>query len=353
MGVVNKHKVLCQVGNLYISYYKGSLYKQNEMGGDTTALMPLPSSAKRRIIQKIRCFERLLRLEPRIAIPLNSEEILLSYQGILYRINCVTGQFYIDHKLRRTMNNPLSFCVNGDVIIYGEYFRNNQHEEVSIYKRENNRWTKVFTFNAGEVLHIHQVVFDKYRNCYWIQTGDSDSESGIWKADCSFKQVVPIFKGKQMYRSCFLVPMQECLLFATDTPLEKNYIFAINEAAPGIWNNPQAVCDIPGPCIYGKIIDDDLIAIATSVEPDPTLPLFRYRITYKLGKGVKDRYSHILVGNHKNGFKDVYKGRKDFWPMNIFQFGNYLFPYIEVTNHLFATGQSIRGEDGKTVIIDI
>ena len=353
MGIANKYKVLCKVGDVIISYHKGLLYKQNDMTEKHSIMMPLPAPLIKRILQKIRILERLLRLEPRIAIPLNAEEILLSYQGTLYRINCVTNQMVVDHKLRKTMNNPLSFCINGNTVLYGEYFRNDQHDEVSIYMRDNNRWEKVFSFKAGEVLHIHQVVFDKYRNCYWIQTGDSDSESGIWQADLKFEHVVPVFKGKQMYRSCFLVPMTDCLVFTTDTPLEKNYIFISNELEFGVWDEPRVICEIPGPCIYGSVIDDNHIAIATSVEPDPTLPTLRYRISYKLGGGVKDRFSHILIGNPKAGFKDIHKGRKDLWPMNIFQFGNYQFPYMEDETFLYVTGQSIWKEDGKTVSIDI
>ena len=353
IGVVNKFKVLCRIGNMYISYHKGFLYKQYGLTADHIVMVPLPSSSKNRIFQKIRILERLLRLEPRIAIPLNSEEILLSYQGSLYRINCISNKVTKDHKLRRNMNNPLSFCVNGDTVLYGEYFTNDQREEVSIYQRVNNEWAKVFSFNAGEVLHIHQLVFDKFRNCYWIQTGDSDSESGIWQADLAFEHVKPVFRGKQMFRSCFLTPMKNHLVYATDTPLEQNYIYVIEEISPGLWGKPQVVSELPGPCIFGKIIDDSRIAIATSVEPDPRLSMFRYRITNKLGPGVKDQYSHIFIGSPLIGFKEIFKGKKDVFPMNLFQFGNYQFPYINDSEYLYVTGQSIKGQDGRTCAIEI
>lgn len=353
MTIVNKYKVLCNVDGMFVSYHKGYIYIQNDIQGNFVKKIRLPSSFIIRMFQKVRLFERILRLEPRLAIPLNPNEFLLSYQGVAYKINCKSGQVLVDHVFRKTMNNPLSFCIHGNAVIYGEYFGNCNHECVSIYRREHEIWKKVYTFEEGTVLHIHQIVYDKYRECYWILTGDSDLESGIWKADLDFKKVTPLFKGKQIYRSCFLVPLQDSLVYATDTPLESNHLYVIRKNENGTWENPKIICKIPGPCIYGKIVGDGLLAIATSVEPDPTLPMMRYRVSYKLGNGVNDRFSHVIIGNPQKGFFEIHHGKKDLWPMNLCLFGNYQFPLIDCSDSLYVTGQAVSHEDGKTIKINL
>ena len=46
----------------------------------------------------------------------------------------------------------------------------------------------------------------------------------------------------------------------------------------------------------------------------------------------------------------MFKAKKDWFPMLLFQFGNFLFPQME-TDRLIVTGQSVSKLDGKTVEI--
>jgi len=348
--VIDDYKFLCDVNKQIVSYHKGGIYKQDSLYSRHEKIVDLPLHIMFKIAAKIRPLERLLRLEPRLALRVDDEHFLLSYHGCIYRIDLNSGELIQEHKYRRNMNNPLSFCRNEEKILYGEYFGNTKRESVSVYSREKNRWEKIYTFPAGEILHIHQIIYDKYRDCYWVLTGDDDSESGIWCSDTKFEFVRPIFKGKQLYRSCFLVPYENYIIYATDTPIEENYLL-ISEIHGGKWSEPKILHKIPGPCIYGKILSDECFVIATSVEPDSNLPIYRYRISYKLGEGVEDRYSHIIKWSMDTGICELAKGRKDVLPMNLFQFGNYQFPECGTANGITATGQSISGQDGKTVLI--
>ena len=45
------------------------------------------------------------------------------------------------------------------------------------------------------------------------------------------------------------------------------------------------------------------------------------------------------------------KFKKDLWPMLLFQFGNCLFPDVELDDELLVCPQSVKRYDGKTVSI--
>ena len=346
------YKLLCSAEGYYISYKSGKLFKCRDLNDKPELITRLKLSR----LSYFRLVVRALRLEPRTATSIGAEQIILSHRGAIYNIDIHNNCVQREHLFRKGMNNPLSFCVTDEPtrrILYGEYWTNMHKERVCIFERnDRGSWEECFAFNAGEITHIHQIVYDKFRKCFWILTGDADNESAIWRANNDFSEVKAIFRGSQIYRSCVLVPEDEGLLYATDTPLENNAIYYIpieeNSILP-----PQRIYDMPGPCIYGKSINKNLCAFSTSVEPDSSLPTWRYYLTSKLGNGVKSRNSYIVAGNSKDGFKKIFNARKDRWNMSFFQFGNIQFPDIEANKKLFCTGQALRGIDGKTVIIEI
>lgn len=358
--IISNNKVLCNVGEYYLSYRSGNLYFQKNFEEKAKKFFTLPLSNLKKILIKVRILERLFRLEPRIAIALNDKEFLLSYQGKILKLD-LKGNVTQEHLFRKGMNNPLSFCLYEGNIYYGEYFGNKYKEQVNIYQRNlNGEWKKVYSFLEKEIMHIHQICYDKFRECFWILTGDSDEESGIWKADLNFNKVESIFRGKQKYRSCFIMPNKEGIAFVTDTPLEDNGIYYSTENKSGEWSIPERIYNMPGPCIYGTKTDNNYLMV-TSVEPDSSLSPIRYKFTKKLGKGVKDRYTYIIYGNSEKGYKKIAKFKKDLYKMWLFQFGNCQIPNIIINSKyynknrdfIYLTPIALKKFDGKTLSISL
>ena len=207
----------------------------------------------------------------------------------------------------------------------------------------------MYTFSAGVVQHIHQISYDEYRDCYWILTGDQDRECAIWQASIDFSTVTPVFSGQQKYRSCYIMPSRKGIAYATDTPIEKNWIYYSEQATDGTWAEPKRIFEMPGPCIYGKKLNDGRYIMATSVEPDAILTNFRYYLSSKLGGGVRERSTSLICGSPDGQFDELLKFEKDFLKMWLFQFGNILFPNVEATERVLCTGQSLKKIDGKTI----
>ena len=351
--IVNKYKPLYVGEQQCLSHRKGKLYSHSLITDKPVYFGSLPMTKKQRFFSQIRLTERLFRLEPRAVIAIEAKKYLVSFCGAVYCANFQTGVITCEHVYRQGMNNPLNLCtikgIDGfdDCITYGEYWGNVFRDEVSVYARKNGTWEKIFTFPKGKVQHIHGIIADPYRNCVLILTGDKDDESGIWIAKNNFQEVKPLLIGSQRYRACVAFPIEEGIIYATDSPLEKNVIAIAKKNTDG-WKE-KVLYDIPGPCIYGTKVEEKYV-FATSVEPDSRIQGMRYKFTYSLGEGIKDRNSHIVMGNIDEGFKEVIKFKKDFFPMLLFQFGNVQFPSGVMKKGIVMYPVSVRKYDGNTVV---
>ena len=348
MKVLSKYKMLAMYDGKALLYHKGKLFTQDiRKKAEAEYLLDLPISAKRKMMIRFRLIERMLRMEPRLAVAIEQDNFLLSCAGKIYRVDIQKKELTEELQLRSRMNNPLMFAKkeNGN-ILFGEYFSNNDYEEVCVFEREDGNWKKVYSFPAGSIYHIHGIVVDG--NKIYILTGDEDKESAIWYTQDNFEHVEMLAGGSQKFRACVAYPYQGGLIYATDTPLEQNYLYVLRQKN-GKWVN-EVFSKMPGPCIYGTVRQDGFY-FATSVEPDASLGDMRYRFSYKLGKGVKDRYTHIIRCTRDGEVTETAKFKKDLWPMLLFQFGNCLFPDVELDAELLVCPQSVKRYDGKTVKI--
>lgn len=316
-----KERLLCVTPKYMLCYYKGEIIIRNTLD--------LSIAKTRRVhprYKSVSLVERMLRHEIRTAISLSDDVFLFADRGKIVRYDVEQDDYVIEHEFDRGMNSPLQFCIRYDEynnveVLYGEYIWNERKGPVAIYKRDGNEWGKVFEFPENTVTHIHNIMYDGHRNRYIILTGDDDDESGIWQADCDFKNVMPIVIGKQSYRACVSIATEDGVYYVTDTPLETNYIYKLIEKNDEV--SVDKIAKVAGPCIYG-VCKDSTLYFATSVEGDPSQNKWRYRLSQKLGKGVSDWYIHIYRFSCDR-LEEIGKYKKDILPMWLFQFGNALF----------------------------
>lgn len=345
INLLVKGKVLAYYSeNKYVYYKKGMLYLYD---GKHNKITNLENNLFKRILSKFSIFRRLFRLEPRSAIKLNENEILFTCQGFIFNLNFNNKILKKEHKFRPGMTSPLYLTKYQDndgnlKVIYGEYFSNKAGDKVSIYKRNGNLWHKIYTFKKGTIKHIHNIIYDEDNNYFYIFTGDDDIESGIWKADCDFTSVNLIRGGKQIYRSCFGAIINKHLIYATDTPLEQNYLLSLNLETYEI----EKISKIKGPVIYGARSSDKII-FSTTVEPDSNIKGIRYLITKKRGKGVLDDCSYLYTYSIKEKLSIVLSIKKDFLPVGLFQFGT--FQPITYSSEIIAYNMGLKKYKNTTI----
>lgn len=361
MRYVGKYSLLYAGENIALSYKKGILYCHNRPEEAPKRLAQLPLTRTKRVLYQIRLIERLLRLEPRCAVRLSEHEFVLSWAGAAWLVDVAKNIITREHSYRSGMNNPLNFThVSGipgisDCVLYGEYFSNPNKETVAIFSRTEKGWFEIYRFPTGVVNHIHGIVADPFQCRLLILTGDDDKASGIWETRDGFKTVHPLLTGSQKYRACVAFPNANGIIYATDTPLEDNAVYKVAETQGKA--EVQKLFPMPGPCIYGCNIELQNgwrgNVMATSVEPDSRLKGWRYKLTYRLGPGVKNRFCHIIAGNEEQGFSKWISLPKDALFMTIFQFGNMKFPQQEHRNKIYAVPQSLKRYDASTISISV
>ena len=235
-------------------------------------------------------------------------------------------------------SKPLNLCLAPSGNIYfGEYFQNLDKQAVNIFCSKDNAqtWSVAYTFQAGNINHIHGLFFDKYTNRIWVATGDRENECIIGYTEDEFKSFVEVFRGGQEYRTCQLFFYKNFIVFGTDTQYEQNVIKKFDRKTLEI----TVLQEVQGSVIKGGQVGE-VAFISTTVEPS--------RVN-------TDKFAHLWVTKDGLHWEERYKAKKDWLPF-IFQFGTFEFPQycgIDRLERLYFSGRALKGLDGKSTYIDL
>lgn len=334
------------------------LFIYNLISGNLKYLTSLEGSFTQTLLGRVNVLNRILRLGVRYGILTDDHKILVVYDNFIFELDLKDISIHKSFCIPRG-NRPLNMAVikniNGfdNMVCFGEYFGNPSKTAVNIYKRiESSRWEIIYTFPDGSINHIHSIVPDEYNDCVWILTGDFDDAAAIWMATDNFKSVNPIVIGQQTYRTCVAFPTPEGLLYGTDSQFELNSIRLLQKVEDQ-WIS-ISLGEVNGPVIYGCKIKENYV-FSTSVEGMTTNKkgIFKY-LDKEKGEGVKENYTHLIVGNIQSGFKTIYKNRKDFLPFILFQFGVIRFPTGQNnSNLLIFYNTALKNYDLSTCVIEL
>lgn len=287
------------------------------------------------IFSRFKITRRLLRAEITNLYTLPNDSILVvAKKGIFIGSNN-RGAFLKVFPITRG-SKPLNLCVlsNGH-IYFGEYFQNMNKEAVHIYGSEDGgqTWRVVYTFESGNINHVHGLFFDKYTNRIWVLTGDRDNECIIGYTEDEFQTFNEVLRGGQEYRSCQLFFYKDFIVYATDSQYIENEIRSINRETLEI----TSLAKIQGSAIKGGQTGQ-VSYLSTTIEPS---------------KINKDRFSHIWVTKDGIHWEDIFKAEKDCWPA-IFQFGTFEFPQNAYCDgKLWFSGRALKDYDNKSSYIEI
>lgn len=310
-----------------VCYQRGNILILEE--GRIIKMVSVFQGQKECIMGRCRYLCRLLRMGVRAAWSLDEQHLLLSVNNMIYELNLVDGSLSDGYFCGKGVR-PLIFThVEGissidDNIYFGGYLSNRDKKPVSVYKRVGmDSWETLYTFPKGVINHVHAIVNDPYRDCIWIFTGDFDESSAIWKVTDNFKFVECVCCNDQKYRGCVVFALPEGLLYATDAPFADNFIYLMNPMGYSV----KVIAPIDGSCIYGCQWKDKYVFSSTVEGDGRNMSCIEFFLGRKRGAGIKDEYVHMYCGNLKNGFKEIYKEKKDCMPYYTFQFGVFKFPY--------------------------
>lgn len=272
---------------------------------------------------------------------------LLIYRGGIYRAGPGSAVAERTHTVDRG-SRPISLAHSPSGLVYfGEYRGNPDREEVFIYGSADTglTWEPVYTFAAGAVRHVHSLVWDRWASCFWITTGDEPGECRVLRASDDFSQVSETVRGDQEARFYRLLPTEQALLTATDTPYAPNAITIIDRKAGTL----RRVQDVENSC-FGVCQVGSHYFVATTAEP---------------GGGNDCRHSHVwtstgdlLDWHHCATFSVDWIARLCLMSPKLY--GLMQFPRVEFPEgdnpsgrYLVAYCTGMAGLDDSTVVYDI
>jgi hypothetical protein len=252
-------------------------------------------------------------------------------------------RFRVTHRVKRG-TRPLHLAgvlseKDGAKVYWGEYFDNREREEVHIYvsSDQGQSWQVGYTFRAGSIRHVHNIVYDRWQHCLWILTGDEGEECRILCASCDLGTMDLVLKGNQQTRSAAAVATEDGLFFSTDTPFEQNHIYLLRRSG-----RVEKVGDLASSSIFGCSVRRDAgqaMFFSTMIEPS---------------KVNRSREVQVVGSGDGKQWQVMARWKKDALPMRYFQYGNALLPDGEnATRYLAVTTVATSADDLVTTLWEV
>ena len=173
---------------------------------------------------------RLFRREPKCAVSIDEDKILIAGQKKIFLLNVKYKEVKVIAYSREKFSDPLNICVTSGkwLALWGDYGPNAEHDEIYVYGLTAElKVERIYKFEAGSVRHIHNIVAKQSGDGYYIFTGDREDTAGIYESDNQFQTVMQRKTGEQRYRAVAGFDTKKGLLYATDAVNHKNYIYIL------------------------------------------------------------------------------------------------------------------------------
>lgn len=298
--------------------------------GDWQPFASFEASGWRRLSSAHRLSARLFRDGYHALVVLPDGNLVVALPGIIGRLPAGTGRVEASFRVPRG-TRPLALAATASgYVFWGEYFDNPRRDAVHLYGSADSgrSWQIVHTFPPGSIRHVHSITYDPYGECLWVLTGDEGRECRILRAAQDWSTVTTVIAGDQQARAVSLVPLPEAVYFATDTPMEQNFIYRLRREGHLERLAPIA-CSSFWSCRVGRVV-----FFSTTVEPSEVN---------------RDVCSTLYGSADMEHWAACLRWQRDAWPSRFFQYPTILLPSGDnPTDLLAATGLAVREEDQVT-----
>lgn len=306
------------------------IYRSNDWGSSWVLDCVIPCSPLKSAVSMHRLGARLLRHDVSAMVLLSDGTRVAVARDGLYRAAAGELEMKRVFAIERG-SRPLNIqTAADDTVVFGEYGGNPDRHEVHLYASSDGgvSFAPAYTFPAGDIRHIHNVVYDPHVEKYWVLVGDYGDEPGIALMDRDFQDLEWVVRGTQSARVVSAIIEEDGLLFGTDTELEKNTIVRLDRHTGAL----SVLRDIDGASLFATRFGD-LRLIASDVEPSQVNP---------------SRVARLYASRDGDSWQVVDSRQKDMWSMHYFQFGTFVLPYSEYAGDRGCySGQALRGFDGS------
>lgn len=292
--------------------------------------------AWKNIASQFRLGQRVARFMVYNAVPLADGTIFVTFdkqQGIISE-----GKYQPLQGVMRPFRVLRRACAMGKdgAIYFGEYLDNPERGAMNVYRHVpgTNRAEIAYTFEAGQVRHIHGVYADPHSDTLWCVTGDGATESRVTRTFDSFRTLETVGTGDESWRTVSLLFTEDAIYYASDAEFHENHVYRLDRRT----GERTMVGEIDGPVYYSHAVGKDLF----------------FAVTAELCPSQKEPVASLWHVSSDGQMKRVYSVQKDLvqkkkWA-DIFMPGTMHFPAGPGNDgETFFHGVGLSGIDNRTL----
>ncbi|HEX6851062.1 MAG TPA: hypothetical protein VF139_06610 [Candidatus Polarisedimenticolaceae bacterium] len=319
-------------GTLHVAR-RHTVLRSEDLGKRWVVDCVVPAAAWRRAACAPRLLARLFRHDVQaFVVRRDGSRLAVARDGVYLARHGETAMQRVFAFQRGSRPINLSVHPSGRVL-FGEYGDNAERREVHVYASDDGRHFEVaYTFPAGEIRHVHNLIWDPHLGSYWVLVGDYRHEPGVGLFDADLSRVTWVLRGTQHARAVGAIVEPDALIFGTDSETEPNAIIRLEKAT----GRTTTLAAIPGSSLYAARFGD-LRVVSTCVEPSRVNP---------------DRSACVFVSRDGADWRPAARYRKDPWSLRYFQFGTVVLPQAEGRAPVaMFSGQAVAGFDDRVRIV--
>lgn len=188
---------------------------------------------------------------------------------------------------------------------------------------------------------------------YYVLTGDMESKSGIYVAAKDFSYVRPLAVGNQRFRAVRGFPVNDGLIYATDSAITRNHVFYLQEKSGKAPFYLERLGSLNGPCIYGGWVKGGYL-FTTTVEPDESRGGIASFLSKRTGPGILDPVATAVLATEDGVLREIARIGSDGLPLKALQYASMQVPAgVSPMGAAWVYSRSLEGADGRAIKLNI
>lgn len=284
------------------------------------------------LLSRIRVVSRLLRIHRINVVRISKTKLLIIYKNDVFVYELPTKELVKVHRFPLTHYvHTQSISVHGGRIVIGEYGNIGSSKSVGalISLDGGATWNFKNLFEQGHVKNILAVRFDVHDQYYWVFTGDSDGESGIYRFDQKFKLQETVGTGLA-FRAISSFHLADKVVWLTNNPFGTSLV-KVYDRSTGVTRTGSP---LPGPVWYSAQLGADVYCCTAAED-----------VAGMAGDNV-----YLLHSCNYLHWNVLYQFKKDSMNKRLFLYGLGTFPQMsEANSKLYLNLDAVEDFDGCVI----